>query len=181
MSPQLHETRSSLPATGLAACVLGLAVLPFIFAVAIGSVVIFRAPGSVEPAFWLVMLVSLICSGYLLYRFLSKPREQDRTQIVKILGWFMEALSWLVTASFVLLASFYPLNTTFERVCVSITYFLLASLLSLPIVLMRKTTLLQRRLMQLPKSVATSALVLIVSISAAMVVIFLQTAPAFFH
>lgn len=169
MSSQPSEGRS-LPAAGLAACVLGLVLCPFVF---VANII--RRPGAMEAEFWFVTLPPLlICCGYLLYRFLGKPKERasssPRRLIVKIIGWLMEILSWLVIVAFITVVSFYPLNTTFERILISVTFFLFASLLSLPVVLVRKTAL-QQRLMQLPRGVVPSVLVLV--ISAVVVVFFL--------
>ncbi len=183
MSPQPSESRSSLPAVGLAACLLGAVLCPLIFVVLLGGVeMLRRRGGGLPPEFWSVTLPPLlISSGYLLYRFLRKPKEptaDGKRLIVKIASGLMAILSWLVIAAFVAIISKYPLNTPFEQAGISLTFFLLASLLSLPIVLMRKTAL-QQRLMQLPSGGATAALVLVVAISAVIAVVYLMSPARF--
>ena len=165
---QPGKSRSSLPAAGLAACVLGGVLCPFIF-VAIAII----TAREIEPAFWFVMLpLLLISSGYLLYRFLRKPKEQasNDTRLIA------EILSWVVIVAFVAIISKYPFKSPIEQVVTSLILFLLASLLSLPIVLMRKTALRQR-LMRLSNGVATLMLVLVVFVSTAIVVTYFRIMP----
>jgi hypothetical protein len=164
MLTSLHfESRSFLPASALAALVLGLVLCPFIY-VAIGALRGF------EPVFLFVVLPLLLFSnGYLLFRFLGKPKERASSSV-----WLLaEILSWFVIAAFIMFISqisWFPL----ERIGMFLMFFLLASLFSLPVVLMRKTAL-QQRLMKLPNSVITLLLMLVVSISSAIVVVYLLT------
>jgi hypothetical protein len=183
MSPQPSKNRSSLPAAGLAACVLGAVLFPLIFVALFGGVdILLRRSGGLPPEFWLATLPPLLIGiGYLLYRFLRKPRERasgDTRLSAKIARWLMVVLSWFVIAVFVVIISKYPLNATFEQVGISLTFFLLASLLSLPVVLIRKTAL-QQRLMQLPNSIVTAALALVVSVSTVIAVVYLMTPATF--
>ena len=158
------ENRAALPAAVLAALVLGLVLCPYIY-VAIGAL------GQFAPALSFVALpLLLISSGCLLFRFLGKPKERASSN-----AWLIaEILSWFVIAAFITVISNFTLFTTFERIATFFMFFLLASLLSLPVVLMRKTAL-QQRLMKLPNRVITPLLVLIVSVSAAIVVVDLLT------
>ena len=180
---------SSLPAAGLAACVLGAALCPLVFVVVFGGTDILLGRRGFGPEFWLATLPPLLISiGYLLYRFLRKPREQASSGtrlngkiarwLMVILNWLMSIVSWLVIAAFVSIISIYPFSTQFEQLGLSLTFFLVASLLSLPVVLLRKTAL-QQRLMQLPNGVVTTALALVVSISAVIAAVYLMTPDSF--
>lgn len=168
MQLQLSESGSHLPAAGLAACVLGLVLCPFVY-VAIGALAGFA------PAFsWVSLPPLLVSSGYLLSRFLAKPKENasSHPQLMA------EILSWSVIVAFVAVVSGFTLQTRFERIGLSLTFFLLASLLCLPGVLMRKTAL-QQRLGRLPNGVAKSVLLLVLSISAVTATAYLFGAQAF--
>lgn len=168
MSSQLSERGVNLPAAGLAACVLGLALCPFIY-IAIGAL------GGFAPAFSFVSLPPLLIScGYLLYRFLSKPGAPASSGVRLI----AELASWMVIVAFVAIVSNFTLQTPFERLGLSLCFFLLASALCLPMVLMRRTAL-QQRLMQLPSAVATFVLLLVLLMSTTIVAIYLSRAPAF--
>jgi hypothetical protein len=169
MSSGRSENHAFLPASALAALVLGLVLCPFIY-VAIGAL------GQFAPALSFVALPPLlISSGYLLFRFLGKPKEPASNSvwlIGRILSLIGEILSWFVIAAFLVIVSNFTLFTTFERISVLLKFFLLTSLFSLPFVLIRKT-MLQQRLMQLPNSVIILLFILVVSISAAIVVVYL--------
>jgi hypothetical protein len=168
MSSQLSERGANLPTAGLAACVLGLALCPFIY-IAIGALAGFA------PAFSFVALPPLLIScGYLLYRFLSKPSAPAPSG----LGLVAELVSWMVIVAFVAIVSNFTLQSPFERLGLSLCFFLLASVLCLPIVLMRRTAL-QQRLMQLPSAAVTFLLLVVVLLSATMAAIYLSRAPAF--
>jgi hypothetical protein len=162
MSFRRSENHSSLPASALAALVLGLVLCPFIY-VAIGAL------GQFAPALSFVALpLLLISSGYLLFRFLGKPKEPASNGM-----WLIgEILSWFLIAAFIAIVSNFTLFTTFERIGVLLMFFLLASLFSLPVVLTRKT-MLQQRLMKLSNAIIILLFVLIASISTTIVVIYL--------
>jgi hypothetical protein len=168
MSPQPSEGGANLPTAGLAACVLGLVLCPFVY-VAIGALAGFA------PAFaWVTLPPLLLSSGYLLYRFLSTPGENPAggPQLIA------EVVSWIVIIAFVTIVSGFTLQTSFERIGLSLTLFLLASLFCLPVVLMRKTAL-QQRLVRLPGNVARSVLLAVLSLSAVTATVYLLRAPAF--
>jgi len=163
MLSQRCESRSFLPATALAAFVLGWVLCPFIY-VAIGALGHFFAPAF----FFIALPLMLISSGCLLFRFLGKPKEPASSA-----AWLIaEILSWFLIAAFITVVSNFTLFTPFERIGVLFMLYLLASLLSLPIVLMRKTAL-QQRLMKLPNSVITLLLVLVASISVVITAVYL--------
>src|SRR5687767_4776981 len=168
MPPQLSESRSNLPAAGLAACMLGLVLCPFVY-VAIGALAGFA------PAFsWVALPPLLLSSGYLLYRFLGKPKESSSSRLHLI----VEVLSWILIVSFVAVVSGFTLQTAFERVGLSLTIFLLASLFCLPAAVMRRTAL-QQRLMRVPNGVVKSVLLVIVSVSLVTATLYLFGARAF--
>ncbi|MCL2075328.1 MAG: hypothetical protein FWH15_02590 [Betaproteobacteria bacterium] len=165
MTSLRSENRSSFPATALSALVLGLVLCPSVYvAINVPLLFLFR-----EPAFWFVgLLLMLISSGYLLFRFLGKPKEPASG------GLLAEILSWFVIAVFTtIFATNIPIPfraTTFDQIATFFIFFLFASLLSLPVVLMRKTAL-QQRLMKLPNIVITPLVVLVVPVSTAIVVV----------
>jgi hypothetical protein len=168
MSPQLSDSGSNLPVAALAACVLGLLLCPFGY-VAIGALAGFA------PAFsWVTLPPLLLSSGYLLFRFLTQPKENASSGAHLI----AEVVSWIVIVAFITLVSGFTLLTTFERVGLSLTIFLVVSLLCLPVVLIRKTAL-QQRLTRLPNVIARSVLLLVLLASAATATVYLLRAPAF--
>lgn len=82
--------------TALAACVLGLALTPLPF-VAIG------ARGESELGLYFKQLGPYcIGIGFLLWRYLARPREGARRQIAVL---FAEAESWMVVAALLVLVS----------------------------------------------------------------------------
>src|SRR6267142_212842 len=138
----------NLPSAGLAACVLGLVLCPFAY-IGIGALRGFA------PAFSFLTLPPLLASaGYLLYRFLSRPAQGPSSALVVS----AEVVSWLLIAAFLVAVSGFTLLTRFERIGLSTTLFLVAALISLPGVLMRRTAL-QQRLRRLPDVVAILLLV----------------------
>jgi hypothetical protein len=162
------ESGSNLLAAGLAACVLGLVMCPFVY-VAIGALAAFA------PAFsWITLPPLLVSSGYLLFRFLARPNENASSGPHLI----AEVLSGIIIVAFIAVVSGFTLQTRLERAGLSLTIFLLASVLCLPVVLMRMTAL-QRRLMRLPDGIVKSVLLLVLSLSVATATVYLLSAPAF--
>jgi hypothetical protein len=156
------------PAAALAACILGLVICPFLY-IAIGA--LFRFP----PAFSLLILPPfLVGSGFLLWRFLSKPTDRA----MNILFLLIEGISWIAITVFLILISRFNLQTGFERFGLFCTFFLLTSLCFLPLVLMRKTAL-EQRLTRLPKSVSISALLVLLALSGLVMIAYLLSTPAF--
>jgi hypothetical protein len=169
MTPQRSEApRANLPSAGLAACVLGLVLCPFAY-IAIGALRRFA------PAFALVTLPPLVASAaYLLFRFLSKPAQSPS----RALHVFAEVVSWVLIVAFLVLVSEFTLVTTFERIGFTAALFLVATLVSLPYVLLRKTAL-QERLKRLPHTTATLVLLTVLLLAAAVTVVYLLQPPAF--
>ena len=160
--------KDNFPAAALAAFILGLVVCPFVY-IAVG------APFTFKPAFSLLMLPPvLVGSGFLLWRFLSKPTEHARNIPFLII----EGISWIAIVTFIILTSRFNLLTGLERFGLFCTFFLLASVSCLPLVLMRNTAL-EQRLRQLPKGVSLSALLIILALSGLAMIGYLLSTPAF--
>ena len=165
---ELSKRGFNLPVAGLTACVLGLVLCPFAY-VAIGALAAFA------PAFsWIALPPLLLSNVYLLYRFLAKPNESSSGRLHLI----AEVLSWIMIAAFVAVVSGFTLQTAFERIGLSLTIFLMASLFCLPAAVMRKTAL-QQRLMRLPNGVVKSVLLVVVSVSVIIATAYLFGTPAF--
>jgi hypothetical protein len=160
--------KDNYAAAVLSACVLGLAVSPFFF-IATGAL------SGFSPAFSFIVLPPLVASdGFLLSRLLKRPIVK-RTRVLQLAA---ESVAWLVVAAFMMLVSGGNLQTTTERVGLSCSYFLLASLLCLPLTLLRDTTV-DQRLRRLPRSVAIGVLLVFLSLSGAMALTYGLTPPAF--
>lgn len=160
--------KNNFPATALAACMLGLVVCPFLY-IATGA--LFNFP----PAFSLLMLPPLLVgSGFLLWRFLSKPTERAMSILLLVI----EGFSWIAIVAFLILTSRFNLLTGFERFGLFCTFFLLASVCCLPLVLMRQTAL-EQRLTQLPNGVSISALLVILVLSGLAMIAYLLSTPVF--
>jgi len=143
MSFQHCENRFPLSVTVLAALILGLILCPFIY-VAFGALEGYPS----TPAYIILIILPpfLISSAFLLFRLLSKPKESASKKIWQI----VEILSWLVIAAFTWFVSFHPWNSLIEWIGLLFIVYLLASLISLPIVLFMRKTALQQRLMKRP-------------------------------
>lgn len=169
MRPRLPDLRTSYPTDGLAACVLGLVLCPFVY-IAIGAL------SGFGPGFVLITLPPLLAaSAYLLYRFLSKPSKAATVHGALLVA---EIASWLVIFGFLTVISGFTLLTRFERIGLSSTFFLIATVLCLPGVLLRRTALHQR-LARLPRGTAKVALFATLLSSAALAITYLLRAPSF--
>lgn len=162
--PPPAENRAALPAALLAAFVLGLVLCSFIYAV------IAQRQGFGAAFYFAVLPPLLIGNGYLLFRLLGRPQEPASRGV-----WLIaETLSWFVIAAFIAFVSYFVMDTLTEGIAALFVFNLLASLFSLPVVLLRKTAL-QQRLMKLPHRVTMLALALVVSLSATVVGVDLLT------
>jgi hypothetical protein len=117
----------------------------------------------------------LMASACLLARYLSKPSEAPTERGILLVA---EIASWLVIIGFLTVISSFTLLTRFERIGLSSTFFLVASVLCLPAVLIRRTAL-QQRLARLPGSAAKLALFAILLGTAALVTAYLLRDPPF--
>jgi hypothetical protein len=157
-----------LPSAGLAACVLGLVLCPFAY-IAIGALRGFA------PAFSYLTLPPLLAgAGYLLYRFLSRPAQAPSSTLLLS----AEVVSWILIALFLVAVSNFTLFTRFERIGLSATLFLVATLVSLPVVILRRTAL-QGRLSRLPDAVAIVLLLAVLLVAGVTMTVYLLRPPAF--
>lgn len=165
---QSESPSPNLPSAGLAACILGLVLCPFAY-IAIGALTGFA------PAFSFLTLPPLLASaGYLLYRFLSRPVQGSSSNLLVS----AEVVSWILIAAFLVVVSGFTLLTRFERIGLSSTLFLVATLVSLPSVLMRRTAL-QERLRRLPDVVTIVLLLAVLLVAVVTMAVYLLRAPAF--
>jgi len=166
MSLMSIENRSPLPAKGLASCLLGLVLSSFLWL----ALVIYFAFHNVarlpknweEPEFWFPLLLQIICGCYLLYRFLRKPNEQPSSRVLLACDWF----SVLAVTAFIIAVSRWFIlfrDETFFPVVVPLVFFLFATLISLPVMLIRKTELQQRLMRLLPNGVLMLLVALVLS------------------
>jgi peptidoglycan/LPS O-acetylase OafA/YrhL len=164
----VNASRTALPATLLAACLTGFVTCPLLY-IAIGALFQFSL------AFSVIMLPPfLLGSGFLLWRFLAKPADTKPRILIQILG----GLSLLSVAAFLFFISGFTLLTTFERFGLFCTFFLLASACCLPLVIKRDMALKQR-LAQLPGSLSSGALGVILLIAVPAMLGFLLKKSAF--
>ena len=158
----------NLPSTGLSACVLGLVLCPFAY-IAIGALTGFA------PAFSFLTLPPLLASvGYLLYQFLSRPVRGSSSNLLVL----AEIVSWILVAAFLVVVSNFTLLTGFERIGLFSTLFLVATLVSLPAVLVRRTAL-RERLRRLPDVVTIVLLLAVLLVAVVTMAVYLLRAPAF--
>lgn len=137
----------SIPATALAACALGLLLSPYPYlAVPVRS-------ESVELSLWLSLLL-LPCSGFVLWRALSKPHGSREPRIAFLV---LEVLCWALTAAVLYLVSGARLMRGPERLGAACVVFLAMSALCVPLVISRNSTLVQR-LLRVPRGLALFAL-----------------------
>ena len=144
---------STWPAAALAACVFNLLLCPFIY-IGIGALASIRAEFS-----WIGVPPLLVSTGYLLVRYLKQP-DANALRGSQILA---EAMCWLVIASFLTIISGFTLLTTFERIGALCLFFLSATLLSLPLVLLRRTALRERMLQLEPRFAGCVVLVIVLA------------------
>jgi hypothetical protein len=135
----------------LVACILALVICPYLY-IAIGT--LFRFP---PPITYLLLPFFLLGSAFLLWRYLSRPRD-------RLLRWRVlnaaEAASWVVLLAFLFFISDINLMPTNERVGFAGALFLASWAVCLPLAVIRKTDL-ERRLINLPNAVALAAAALI--------------------
>ena len=142
-------------ATILSACILGLLTCPV-------GYILMGALLYISLMFSLIFLPPLLTgSGFLLWRFISKPKNESTSTLLLVL----EGVSWSVILFFLFIISVIRLAQEFERSGVACLFFLLALLLWLPVVVIRKTALKQR-LLRLPPSISLCILFVILAFSA---------------
>jgi hypothetical protein len=133
--------------------------------------------GNLErPEFWLLLLLQIICGSYLLYRFLWKPSEQPSSPVLLVCDLF----SALAITVFISMASQWLSISwikTFSEVVLPLLYFLLAILISLPVVLIRETALQRRLMMRLPNSILMLLVALVLSSTVGILTIIAMSPP----
>ncbi len=169
MKPRQSDASvTNLPKAVLAACILGLVLAPFGY-IAMGALAGFA------PAFsWLALPPLLASVGYLLIRFLARQGRGAASKPALL----AELFSWMVIAAFLAVVSGFTLLTRLERIGLFATVFLAATLLSLPIFLLRRTALAER-LKPLPQPLTLFLLLTVLAVAAVALGNYLLHAPAF--
>ena len=180
MSLTSSENRSRLPAKALAACLLGLVLSSFLW---LALVAAFKdIPENWEaPKFWLPLLLQIVCGCYLLYRFLRKPNQRPASRVLLACDWFSVLA---IIGSIIVVSRWFMVfeNETIFPIVTSLVFFLFATLISLPVMLIRKTELHQRLMTRLPNGalMALVALVLAGSIGTVTILAMQPAPPSFF-
>lgn len=149
----------NFPAAVLAGGVLGLVICPYLYlAMDIVTGTLFT---SFPPAFFLLILSPfLVGSGFLLWRFLSKPTDQQTSMRLLI----MEGIGWTAVVVFLAYVSGANLQTGFGRFGLACALFLIAWAGCLPLVFMLKTAL-ERRLAAMGSPLTVGVVLIILTIS----------------
>ena len=149
-------------------CILGLVLCPFGY-IALGAL------SGFAPGFAYRTLPPLLASvGFLLYRFLSKPRAEAADAMLIVI----EVVGWILIAAFLALVSSFNLATLFEQIGLTATFFLAASGISLLVVLLRSTAV-QQRLKRFPTFAIGLLLLVLVVLAAVATGAYFLRAPAF--
>jgi hypothetical protein len=157
--------KKNLTATALTACILGLVTCPLPY-VAIGALSEFAFTFSL-----ILLLPFFIGSGFLLWRYLARPPISGGIRLL-----VAEILSWGVVAAFLFFISGFSLMTTAERIGLASMFFLLTSLLCLPLVIWRETAL-EAWIGRLPKAMSAAALVIVLVATGIAIVAFFLMPP----
>jgi len=153
----------------LAACILGLLVSAYLY-IAIGALFGFNLAFSV-----LILPLFLGTSGFLLWRYLSKPKDRPlKFQLIAI-----EIVSWIGVLAFLYIISGFTIMTISERIGLTSTFFLLASIFCLPLIRLRKSTTLEQRLMRLSSGITIGVLIVVLTLSSLAMMIYLFSTPRF--
>jgi hypothetical protein len=144
---------------GLTACLLGLVLCGFPY------LVVGRRDFS-PSVYYLALPPFLLATGFLLWRYLAKPGAPPARPVPLLLA---EAVSWIAIARFVVFVSAINLLVGIGRVGFVCQWFLLGAVISLPVVIRRRTSL-EERLAAWPRPLAIAALLLILSLATAAVI-----------
>jgi hypothetical protein len=157
-------------AAALAICIVGLASCP------VPLIVLGARSGEFRPVFYGVGLVPfLLGSGFLLWRYLSRPTERGKFRMPLLLA---EGVAWLVIAGLLGVVSQINLLVGIERWGAGAESFLVMFVVSLPLVLRRRMAL-EQRLSRVPKSAAIAAVLVILATAAVLVIADLVTPARF--
>ena len=163
-----HPSRR-LPATALAACMLGYVASPIPF-------LALAARAELPPLTAAILATTFALSaGLLLMRLLAKP-PADRTSGVTVR--MIELASWATVTSILLFISGMHLMRGIERWGSVSLVFLSASALCFPIVWVRHTAL-EQRLTRLPPAVIVAALCTLLLVTGATLCAYLTTPAKF--
>ncbi len=164
--PEAHGP--NLARAGLAACAVGLVLTPFGY-LAIGALRGF------DPAFGrLAVPLLLLATGYVLHGLLSVPGTRSW-------GWRRiagTAVGGILIGGFLVVVSGYTLLTTTERIGLTATLFLVATLVALPLVTLRPTAV-RAGLARVPGPVALVLLLGVLGGAGVAVAVYLLRGPAF--
>jgi hypothetical protein len=152
-------TLSRLPGLVLSACVLGLVTCPLVY-VALG------APMELVYVNDRVIMLALCGFGcaFLFWRYLTTPTDRKTSRWLV----FVEILAWMALAYFVATVSRFRLSSDRERAGMICLFFTGAAALWLPLVIFRRTALVQR-LANIPASVLLATLLVLLAGSGAMI------------
>ncbi len=152
----------------LAACILGLVLMPF-------GYMVFGALDDFSQAFAMLTLPPLLTGmSFLLLRLVLAQGWPRRG----VLAWLGELLSWLVVVAFLVIISGFFLHTGLARLGLLCTTFLTVSLLCLPLVLLRQTAVRQR-LEAVPDAWAISLALVLLMVTGGLMGLYLLRPPAF--
>ena len=147
----INYRKLATPSTILASSVTGLILTPYIY-IALGALHQFK------PVFSFITLPPLLlASSFLLWRLLAKPKVAERGIIMLAI----EFVSWLAIVTFIIFVSPFNLLTGIHRAGAFCTFFLIASVTCLPLMVILNTSL-EQRIKRLPKGVVMIVLVLVV-------------------
>lgn len=165
----MTQLQRRLPATALAACMLGFVVSPLPF-------LALAARADLQPlAAATLTAVFVLSAGLLLVRLLSKPPTKPSNGIVIRL---FELASWMAVTSILMFISGMHLMRGIERWGAVSLVFLSAAALCFPLLWVRRTAV-EQRIASLPFVLVLSALCTVLALSGAMLFAYL-TSPARF-
>jgi hypothetical protein len=152
----------------LGSCVIGLIISPYLY-IAIGALSRFPLVFS-----FVTVPPLLFSSGFLFWRFLARPKKQEMSKTWLVI----EVISWMAIVMFLILISHFNLNTTFERAGLFCSFFLLASVFCLPVISLRRIALKQR-LKNYPSGVVIVVLMLVLTSSGLIAILYQLSTPRF--
>jgi len=153
---------------GLGSIIIGVILSSYLY-IAVGAL------SSFSLAFTIVTVPPLIISsGILFWRYLSPQTKKAVSKSMLA----TELICWLVIVVFLFLISRFALMSSFEKIGLFSTIFLLASVISLPVVLMRENALKQR-LLRYPKGAIVVLLFVVLVSSAVFAICYNISSPRF--
>lgn len=158
----MTQVSRRLPATGLAACLLGFVFCPVPF-------VVLAARAELQPIAAAVIAAAFVLrAGFLPARLLGKTRSGTSMRLL------LELASWVTIAALLLFISQMHLMRGVERWGTISLIFLGASALCFPLVWVRRTAL-EQRLTRLPRTIVITALCALLTLSGTMLYAYVTT------